>query len=47
MNVVASMNFEQAIAYTESQIATLAMTEDAAEGRAAFNEKRAPNWTGR
>ena len=47
MNVVSSMNFEQAIAYTESQIATLAMTEDAAEGRAAFNEKRAPNWTGR
>ncbi len=47
MNAVASMNFEQAIAYTESQIATLTMTEDAAEGRAAFNEKRAPNWTGR
>jgi enoyl-CoA hydratase/carnithine racemase len=47
MNVVSSMSFEQAIAYTESQIATLSMTEDAAEGRAAFNEKRAPNWTGR
>jgi len=26
---------------------TLALTEDAKEGRASFVEKRAPNWTGR
>ena len=30
-----------------TQIMTLALTEDAKEGRAAFVEKRAPNWTGR
>ena len=41
------MTFEQAIAYTESQIAMLAMTEDAREGLAAFNEKRKPTWPGR
>lgn len=41
------MSFDQAIAYAESQIALLAMTEDAKEGLASFNEKRKPAWTGR
>ena len=41
------MSFDEAIAYTESQIALLAMTEDAKEGLASFNEKRKPVWTGR
>ena len=40
-------SFEQAIAFTESQIGLFALTEDAQEGQAAFREKRAPNWTGR
>jgi enoyl-CoA hydratase/carnithine racemase len=47
MRAIEAMSFEQAIAYTESQIALLAMTEDAKEGLAAFNEKRKPDWTGR
>lgn len=47
MRAIADMTFEQAIAYTESQIAMLAMTEDAREGLAAFNEKRKPVWPGR
>lgn len=47
MQAIESMGFEQAIAYTEGQIAVLAMTEDAREGMAAFNDKRKPNWPGR
>lgn len=44
---VQPMGFEQAMAFTESQIALFAQTEDAREGQAAFREKRAPVWPGR
>jgi methylglutaconyl-CoA hydratase len=47
LRAIAAMSFDEAIAYTESQIALMAMTEDAREGLAAFNEKRQPVWTGR
>jgi methylglutaconyl-CoA hydratase len=47
MRAIASMSFDESIAYTESQIAVLAMTEDAKEGLNAFSEKRKPSWTGR
>jgi methylglutaconyl-CoA hydratase len=47
MRAIASMSFDESIAYTESQIALLAMTEDAREGLKAFGEKRKPVWTGR
>ncbi|UUZ70344.1 enoyl-CoA hydratase/isomerase family protein [Polaromonas sp. P2-4] len=47
LRAIESMSFDQAIAYTESQISLLAMTEDAKEGLASFNEKRKPVWTGR
>jgi enoyl-CoA hydratase/carnithine racemase len=47
MRAIASMSFDESIAYTESQIALLAMTEDAKEGLKAFSEKRKPVWTGR
>ena len=47
LRAMASMSFDEAIAYTESQIATLAQTEDAKEGLAAFNERRKPRWSGR
>ena len=47
MRAIAWMSFDESIAYTESQIALLAMTEDAKEGLKAFGEKRKPSWPGR
>ena len=47
MKAIEAMSFEEALRFTESQIALFALTEDAAEGQLAFREKRAPNWTGR
>jgi methylglutaconyl-CoA hydratase len=47
LRTIETMSFDECIAYTESQIALMAMTEDAKEGFAAFNEKRKPVWTGR
>ena len=47
LRAIESMTFDQAIAYTESQIALLAMTEDAKEGLKAFGEKRKPTWPGK
>jgi methylglutaconyl-CoA hydratase len=47
MRAIASMSFDQSIAYTESQISLLAMTEDAKEGLKAFAAKRKPVWPGR
>jgi methylglutaconyl-CoA hydratase len=45
--MLASMSFDQGIAYAESQIASLSMTQDAKEGMAAFVEKRKPVWSGK
>ena len=47
MRAIASMSFDETIAYTESQIALLAMTEDAKEGLEAFAQKRKPVWIGK
>jgi methylglutaconyl-CoA hydratase len=47
MRQTESMNFDNSAVFMEAQIGTLALTEDAVEGRAAFIEKRSPNWPGR
>lgn len=39
-----NMDFDAAIAFAEGQIALAAQTGDAAEGVAAFKEKRKPRW---
>jgi enoyl-CoA hydratase/carnithine racemase len=46
MKRIEMMPFEEAAAFTESQIALTAQTHDAQEGTAAFREKRKPKWTG-
>jgi enoyl-CoA hydratase/carnithine racemase len=46
MKTVESMAFEESMAFTESQIASLTLTDDAREGQKAFQEKRPPIWTG-
>ena len=47
MKRIEAMPFEEAAAFTESQIALSAATEDAKEGQAAFRDKRKPVWTGK
>ena len=47
LRAIADMTFAQSIAFMEAQIGSLRMTKDAAEGLAAFAEKRKPVWTGK
>ena len=47
MKRIGAMSFEESMAFTESQIGLIALTEDAAEVQAAFREKRPPRWSGR
>jgi enoyl-CoA hydratase/carnithine racemase len=47
MRAIAAMSFDESIAFTESQIALSALTEDAKEGLKSFAEKRKPSWPGR
>ncbi len=44
LRAIAGLPFERALPYLETQIATLALTDDAREGRSAFLERRRPNW---
>ncbi len=47
MESIADMTLPQAMEYMADQLGKIALTEDGREGLRAFNEKRAPQWTGR
>jgi enoyl-CoA hydratase/carnithine racemase len=47
MKRIEAMSFEEAMSFTESQIALFTLTDDAKEGQAAFQQKRPPQWSGR
>ena len=44
---VLEMDADGALAYLQSMLTVTSQTEDAAEGVAAFAEKRTPQWKGR
>ena len=44
---IRDMSTDCALEYAQFMLANMARTQDVAEGFAAFNEKRKPNWTGR
>jgi enoyl-CoA hydratase/carnithine racemase len=44
---IEDMTLDQAFELTQVMLPLMAQSEDAKEGFAAFNEKRAPRWTGR
>ena len=41
------MDYKAALEYLHSQVTLVTLTEDSAEGRKAFFEKRKPRFTGR
>ncbi len=43
---MADMELRQALEYAQAMVPVMSSTRDAAEGLAAFQEKRAPEWTG-
>ena len=47
MRAVESMSFHEMMAFTETALTPMILTEDAREGLAAFNERRPPQWPGR
>ena len=47
MRVMETMSFDEMIAFSETQVAPMTMTQDAEEGRQAFKAKRAPVWPNR
>ncbi len=47
LRAMEAMNFDEMIAFAETQVGPMIMTEDAREGLLAFNERRKPVWPNR
>jgi enoyl-CoA hydratase/carnithine racemase len=47
LSKIREMSSDSALEYAQFMLANMARTQDVAEGFAAFNAKRPPNWTGR
>jgi enoyl-CoA hydratase/carnithine racemase len=47
LSKIREMSTDNALEYAQFMLANMARTEDVAEGFAAFNARRPPNWTGR
>lgn len=47
LSKIREMSTDSALEYAQFMLANMARTQDVAEGFAAFNAKRPPNWTGR
>ena len=45
-NAMRDMGLRESLEYAQAMVPVMASTDDAREGMAAFQEKRAPNWTG-
>jgi enoyl-CoA hydratase/carnithine racemase len=46
-NAMRDMDLRGALEYAQAMVPAMSSTQDAREGMAAFQEKRAPKWTGR
>lgn len=46
-NAMRDMSLRESLEYAQSMVPVMSSTEDAREGMAAFQEKRAPKWSGR
>jgi enoyl-CoA hydratase/carnithine racemase len=46
-NAMRDMSLRESLEYAQSMVPIMSSTEDAREGMAAFQEKRAPKWSGR
>ena len=46
-NAMRDMSLRESLEYAQSMVPIMSSTEDAREGMAAFQEKRAPTWSGR
>jgi dUTPase len=46
-HAIEDMTLDQSFELTQVMLPVMAMSQDAKEGFAAFNEKRSPNWTGK